>query len=130
MLLKGKTAVITGCNRGIGKALLEVFAKNGANIWACVRLIDKEFTDYAGQSAEKFDVNIMPVNFDLEHEDQIKEAIKSIRSAKKPIDILVNNAGVIFTALFQMTPVNKMKEVFDTNFFSQMLLTQSIVKII
>ena len=36
---------------------------------------------------------------------------------------------IIFTSLFQMTPVNKMKEVFETNYFSQMLLTQSIVKI-
>lgn len=129
MLLKGKTAVITGCNRGIGKALLEVFAKNGANIWACVRLIDKEFKNYSIQTAEKFDVTITPVNFDLENEGQIKEGVKTIRSTKQPIDILVNNAGVIITALFQMTPVNKMKEVFDTNFFSQMLLTQSIVKI-
>ena len=129
MLLKGKTAVVTGCNRGIGKALLEVFAKNGANIWACVRQIDKEFENYSLESAEKFNVTITPVNIDLENESQIKEGIKFIKSAKQPIDILVNNAGVIFTALFQMTPVNKMREVFETNFFSQMLLTQSIVKI-
>jgi 3-oxoacyl-[acyl-carrier protein] reductase len=45
------------------------------------------------------------------------------------VDILVNNAGVIFTALFQMTSVAKMKEVFEINYFSQMLLTQSITKI-
>ena len=37
MLLNNKTAVITGCNRGIGFSILENFAKNGANIIACVR---------------------------------------------------------------------------------------------
>ena len=46
MLIKGMTAVITGCNRGIGKALLEVFAKNGANVWACVRKPNVDFIEY------------------------------------------------------------------------------------
>ena len=42
MLLKNKSAVITGCNRGIGKKILEVFSSNGADIFACVRKIDKK----------------------------------------------------------------------------------------
>ena len=44
MLLEQKTAVITGCNRGIGKATLETFAENGADIFACVRKESDEFT--------------------------------------------------------------------------------------
>ena len=50
-------------------------------------------------------------------------------SAKQSIDVLVNNAGIIFTALFQMTSANKIKEVFDINFFSPMILTQNISRI-
>ena len=50
-------------------------------------------------------------------------------SAKEPVDVLVNNAGIIHTASFQMTPVDKMKEVFEINFFSQMVLTQYITRI-
>ena len=46
MLLKNKTAVITGCNRGIGKTILEVFSSNGANIFACTRNIDEKFKSY------------------------------------------------------------------------------------
>ena len=43
MLLKNKTAVITGCNRGIGKKILEIFSENGATIFACVRKNDDNF---------------------------------------------------------------------------------------
>ncbi|SVB49038.1 uncharacterized protein METZ01_LOCUS201892, partial [marine metagenome] len=34
VLLEGKRAVVTGCNRGIGKSVLETFASNGADVWA------------------------------------------------------------------------------------------------
>ncbi len=129
MLLKNKTVVLTGCNRGIGKAILGVFAKNGASIWACVRQLDDDFIDFTKGVEDDHEVNITPVPFDLADEGQVKEGINTIRSAKQPVDILVNNAGVIFTALFQMTSVAKMKEVFEINYFSQMLLTQSITKI-
>ena len=129
MLIKGKTAVITGCNRGIGKALLEVFAKNGANVWACVRKPNVDFTEYVEGIVAETGVKIRPVYFDLQDSEQIKEGVKTIRSAKEPIDILVNNAGVMHTALFQMTPIDKMREMFELNLFSQMLLTQQISKI-
>ena len=129
MLLKDKTVVLTGCNRGIGKAILGVFAKNGASIWACVRQLDDDFINFTKGVEDDHEVHITPVPFDLADEGQVKEGINTIRSAKQPVDILVNNAGVIFTALFQMTSVAKMKEVFEINYFSQILLTQSITKI-
>ena len=43
MLLKNHTSVITGCNKGIGKSILENFSANGSDIFACVRKIDEEF---------------------------------------------------------------------------------------
>lgn len=129
MLLKGKTAVLTGSNRGIGKEILKVFAKNGANIWACVRQLDNDFKDYTKDIGTDFKVKITPLAFDLSDEGQIKEGIKIIRSTKLPVDILINNAGVIYTALFQMTPLDKVKEIFEINYYSQILLTQSIAKL-
>jgi 3-oxoacyl-[acyl-carrier protein] reductase len=129
VLIKGKTAVITGCNRGIGKAILEVFAKNGANVWACVRKPDVDFTEYVEWVVAETGVKIIPVYFDLEDTEQIKEGVKTIRSTKESIDILVNNAGVMHTSLFQMTSIDKMREIFELNLFSQMLLTQQISKI-
>ena len=45
MLLKNKTAVITGCNRGIGFSILETYLKNTANVIACVRSESELFRD-------------------------------------------------------------------------------------
>ena len=51
--LKNKNVIITGCNRGIGKASLEGFSKNGANIFACVRSETKEFKKFVSELKKK-----------------------------------------------------------------------------
>ena len=129
MLLINKNAVITGCNRGIGKAIMTIFAENGSNIWACVRKPSNEFEAYIKELSTRCDTEIWPVYFDLEDGEQIKSAVKTIMSAKKPVDALVNNAGITYNALFQMSTIDKMREVFNINFFSQMIFTQFIVKL-
>ena len=129
MLLKNKNAVVTGCNRGIGKEIVRVFAENGANIFACVREDSVIFSKYIKNLEQQHSVSINPVYFDLSDEDQIKSGFKTIKETKEPVDILVNNSGVIFTALFQMTSMKKLKEMFEINYFSQILLTQYISRI-
>ena len=128
MLLKDKCAVLTGCNRGIGKSVLETFASNGADVWACVRSESEDFLLLINDLENKYKVSIKPVYFDLSDIDSVKQGIKTIASEKRPIDILVNNAGYISTSLFQMTPLGKVKEMFDINFFSMFQFTQGIVK--
>ena len=128
MLLKSKTAVVTGCNKGIGKKILEVFSANGATVFACVRNIDEEFKSFSNKLKQKFNNQIIPVQFDLNDEKGIKEAANIILTSNKSIDILVNNAATIHTSIFQMTPAKKLKELFEVNFFSQTIFTQYILK--
>ena len=128
MLLKSNTAVVTGCNKGIGKKILEVFSANGATVFACVRNIDEEFKSFLNELKQKFNNKIIPIQFDLNDEKKIKEAANSILTSNKSIDILVNNAATIHTSIFQMTSVKKLKELFEVNFFSQTIFTQYILK--
>ena len=121
-LLKNKLSIITGCNRGIGKATLETFAENGADIFACVRKESDEFTDVMTKLKAKTGISITPVYFDFAESEQVKAGIKTIISFKKQIDILVNNAGVASGSLFQMTSLQDLKNLFEINFFSQLLL--------
>lgn len=127
MLLKGKTAVVTGCNRGIGKAILENFAENGANVFAVIRKESSDFSEYISVISKKYGVMITPVYIELSDEGSVRAGAKEIISQKVPIDILVCNAGVSLKLnSLAMTKMETIKDVFDINLFSQMYLTQLI----
>lgn len=125
-LLKGKTVIITGSNRGIGKSILENFTKAGANCIACVRKETEEFKNFCQEISKKNDIKIDIFSFDLSNEADVLNAAKKIISKHKKINVLVNNAGILFNSIFHMTSQKKLKEIFQINFFSQIAFTQQI----
>ncbi|MBQ8941348.1 MAG: SDR family oxidoreductase [Firmicutes bacterium] len=128
-MLSSKTAVVTGCSRGIGKAILENFAKNGANVFAVIRKESDEFGKYADELSKKYGVTITPIYIELSDEESVRAGAKQIIGAKVPIDILVCNAGVSLPLnSLAMTKLETIKDVFEVNLFSQMLLTQLIAR--
>ncbi|MDR3038282.1 MAG: SDR family oxidoreductase [Candidatus Adiutrix sp.] len=129
MLLEGKTAVVTGCLQGIGRAILEVFAENGAEVFACCQHEDPSFSEAAEVLAARCGVAVRPVYFDLEDEAAITAGVRLIQQTRKNIDILVNVAGLALDALFHMMTREQLRKTFEINFFSQMLLTQYITRL-
>lgn len=128
-LLEGKNTIITGSARGIGYKTVEVFAANGANVWACARTQTLEFDTYCEKLSEKYCVSVKPVYFELTDNDQVKAAVKLIMSEKKPIDAIVNNAGITYNALFQMSTKDWIDNTLNVNFVAPYLFTQYIVKL-
>jgi len=128
MLLKNKTALITGSNRGIGLAILKSFAKNGCNIYAHSRNQTDDFNSLISSISKEFNVRIININFDLRDKNEIKSKIKKIIKSKESLDILVNSAGIIHGGLFQMTQISEIKDVFDINFFGMLEVTQLVSK--
>ena len=128
-LLNGKTAVITGCNRGIGKAILESYAANGAAVFACVRRESQEFSKLIRLLSKQHSVPVIPIYFDSRKMEELKEAVQQIKNSKRNIDILVNNAGIGYNALFQMSSLDKLKEVLDVNFIAPFVFTQYLTKL-
>lgn len=84
MMLEGKNAVITGANRGIGKAIVTAFAKNGANVWACARTQNPEFEQFLRDTGKQYRVSLEPVYFDLRVEEEIKNGMKYIFQCSRP----------------------------------------------
>lgn len=129
-MLRGKNAIITGARRGIGRATVDVFAENGANVWALARTKDSAFEEEMAMLTEQCHVWIKPIYCDLTDGAQLSQKVKQIQKEHIPIDILVNNAGMMpENSHFIMTSVEKLQEVFRLNFFSQMMLTQYISRL-
>lgn len=126
--LEGKTALITGCNRGIGKAILELFAREGADIIACTRKGSEEQLQLYKDFERCHNIHIYPYYFDLGKDEVIKEALKQISSNHTKIDCLVNNAGIPAGGLMIMTSQKALREVFQINYFAQVQITQFVVK--
>lgn len=104
--LKGKTAVITGGNSGVGAATALLFAKSGANI-----VISARRQAALEEVAEKIKAeggNVLTVPTDISKDEDCKNLMKAAVDAFGRIDILVNNAGVLDTGL---APVDKFDDV-------------------
>lgn len=128
-LLENKSAIITGCSRGIGKAILCEFLNQGANVFAVVRKETEEFRQVLSEMNEDAQTRVCIVQMDFSDEQSVKEGAKEILSQKVPIDILVNNVGIDYNQnAFLMTGMSTVKETFQVNFFSHILLTQLISK--
>lgn len=127
--LNNKTALITGCNRGIGRAIMELFMQEGANIVACTRSMTDELKDYYKKSESQYSIHVYALSFDLSDEDSVKNALKELYSLKINVDILINNAGVAAGGFLLFSSSKKLKEVFQVNYFSQVLITQYVSKL-
>lgn len=128
-MLKNKSIVITGANRGIGKSIAIECAKNGADLYLCSRIIDVDFEIFCSQLHEQFHSNIKSVQLDLSDEDSIKNASSEILGDKSNIYGLVNNAGIVgFNKLFSMTTMSEIRHTFEINFFGGMFFSQRLLK--
>ena len=83
--LKSKNVVVTGCNKGIGKSILVDFAKNGANIFACARTINKEFISFTKDLEKNYKIQIKIIKLDLSKNSSISECTNKIFKITKKL---------------------------------------------
>lgn len=122
-MLSGKYALVTGANRGIGRAITETFAQNGANIIANSRT-EGSLEEFCGELAAKYGVQAVPIYFDVSQPDQVKQAFQKIIKITKQLDIAVNNAGVLVDNLLGMIRADTIQEVFGINAFGTIYVMQ------
>ena len=124
---EGKNVVITGSSRGIGLAILEQFAEEGANIIACSSKQSEFVLQQYKEIAENKHVQITPYFFDMADEDEVIKGAKEIKVYMPVVDVLINNAGVSCIAPFMMSKMEDLHRVFQINYFSQLVFTQGLL---
>jgi len=127
-LLEGKTAIITGANRGIGKAILELFAQHGAVVYAIARQ-ENSLTSIIEELNKLYNNTVFPVYFDVTNIDFIKNLILRIKKEQGHLDCLVNNAGIMKDALIGMISQEDIESTFNVNVFSNINFIQYATKL-
>ncbi len=123
--LKGKVAIVTGGNGGIGLGIARGLASAGANIAVAAR--DEAKTARAVKELQdKFGVKAIGVKVDVREEKQIQDMVKKVLNAFGRVDILFNNAGTNIRRLPQEYTVEEWDEVLDINLRSAFLCSKAV----
>jgi NAD(P)-dependent dehydrogenase (short-subunit alcohol dehydrogenase family) len=110
-----KTVLITGCSSGYGLETARHFHSQGWNVIATMR------TPRADVLPRSERIRVLPLDVTK------PESIAATLEASGPIDVLVNNAGIGLFGAFEATPMSTMREVFETNTFGVIAMTQAVL---
>lgn len=114
MSLNGKTAVVTGGSRGIGRAICLRLAKMGALVY--INYVSRsEAAEETKRLIEEVGGKGAIIGFDIGDEKQVQDAFKTIKSEAGSIDILVNNAGITRDGLMAVMKTSAWDDVLNTN---------------
>ena len=121
--LAGKTAVVTGGSRGIGRAIAGRLAERGASVVFTYLQDEKSATELVasitanGGSATAICAD-MAVPGDIDH------LFESVMASHGRLDILINNAGISMRALFEDLDLDVFRKIMDINFYGTVYLTK------
>ena len=126
-LLEGKTVIITGASRGIGKGIAQLFAEQGANIAFTYRSSDekaKELEDELSASGCK----VKGYKSDASNFDAAQQLAANVLEEFGSIDVLVNNAGITKDGLLLRMSEDDFDSVMDINMKSVFNMTKSVLR--
>ena len=128
MKLEGKVALVTGGSTGIGKAVAELYAKEGADVIICSNTTVKEGEEVA-QNLTNMGTNSIYIQADLTKEDEVKNLFEEIKNKYGKLDILVNNAGKSTNTKFEDINKENMETDIELNFISAVLCTKYAIEL-
>ncbi|MGB7068575.1 MAG: glucose 1-dehydrogenase [Pyrinomonadaceae bacterium] len=122
--LSGKTAIVTGGSRGIGKEMAEALAEAGASLMLCARRV--EWLDETVSEFQAKGYIAKGAVCDVAKPEDVTATVNKTVSEFGKIDILINNAGVSWGAMPEAMPLDKWQHVLDVNLTGCFLFAQAV----
>ncbi|AZB41617.1 3-ketoacyl-ACP reductase [Bacillus sp. FJAT-42376] len=123
--LQGKTALITGAGRGIGRAAALHLAKEGVNVGLLART--EEHVKQVAEEAEALGVKAYYATADVADHEQVKKAVAELESSLGSVDILINNAGIAkFGGFLELDPAD-WEQIIQVNLMGAYYVTHAVL---
>jgi len=121
--LTGRTAIVTGGSRGIGKEMAEALAEAGASLMLCARRA--EWLDETVSAFAASNYNVISQVCDVTKPEEVASVVDATVQHFGSVDILINNAGVSWGAMPEDMPLEKWQQVIDVNLTGCFLFAQA-----
>ncbi|WP_131765024.1 SDR family NAD(P)-dependent oxidoreductase [Candidatus Protofrankia californiensis] len=119
--LKGRSALVTGGSRGIGRAVVLALAQQGASVIACY-VNDSDAVTSLVDELERLGADARLVRADVSVEDDVSRLVETVRDRHGTLDILVNNAAAVTQLPLHEVGLDQWRQVLDTNLTSLYLI--------
>jgi 3-oxoacyl-[acyl-carrier protein] reductase len=129
LILEGKICFVTGSTRGIGWAVAQEFARQGATVILNSRHSGEPLEQRRKQLETDFSRPAVGLSADVTDIPAVKSCYKEIFKQFKRLDVLVNNAGILQDALLGMIPEATMRSVIDTNLVGSLVHLQEAARL-
>ena len=117
--------LITGTSKGIGYETALAFARAGHNVLATMRSPSR--SPQLAEVASRENLAIRILSMDVDSDESVTEAFKTIHREYGPVDVLVNNAGIERAGSIEELPLTAFRAVMETNYFGALRCIQAVL---